>query len=395
MSLQTYEDVLSLLSGDVPALMWKDDRNPDEELKKLLAKLEKDYNIKGEPARGTLDAIYQYLNPPPMGDFQINGDKSNVKWTWQTARFQNTFPIVLTAGQQVEAAVQTMAQSGLRGDSEVSGFLNTSTGRVSTWIEIPMLDRKLSNVPISANLMFGNAQLPAMLAQTLFTLATTQWQVTIKDLSLSSNTVSPVFFGRRFMDRGRDRVEQVRRAMLFSKFMHPYVLGPTTAYNTTTNTGVSGGPEVTLPSGDTVVCRFDVGGTADFDCRWILDDSSSTTGVEPVLTAQILVGEAGQPLNDTFFSWRDFMAAPTVSVTGMKQISGIAAGVSAAGSPGPGGCWTNLFKRGTKIYITFVSGDSGTITLRPGLVGTAIYSPSEIKNLIDRQAGSIQNRIAS
>lgn len=393
MPLQSYEDVLSLLSGDVPAVIWKEARDEAAEFASLLADLQNEgVKVNSEVGKKIVDRVSQYLNPPPggaSGDFVVNSQKAAVKWNWQTGRFQNTFPITLSAGQQVDATVATQAMGGMRGDSEISALMLKSTGRVSVLMTIPFLNRKLSNVPVSSNLMFGNAQLPALLAQTLLTLPTAAWSIALKDLSNATNSASPVYYGRRFTDRHQDRLDQVRRALLFSQFMHPYVLGPTAGV-VSGGGGLNGGPEVVITGGQTATLRFDTGG-ADFDWRWILDDSTSSDGLEPNLTANILLGDSGLPLADQAISWRDFMAAPTVAVTGMMPIGGIS-GIAAA-SMGSPGCWSMLVRRGTKLQVQFTNNNASngaSITLRPGLGGIALYAPTDLQRLLHRQAGAIQ-----
>lgn len=345
-----HDSIVNLLTGDVPALLQNEE----------------------------------------TGEYVISPDKSSVKFSWQPARFNNTFPIVLAANQQVEANVRVTPEDGLKGDVEVGAFLLTSTGRVSVQPFVPVLNKFLSNIPISSSLMFGTSQLPALLAQTLYAFPSVDWTVALRDLTGAPNTVSPVFFGRRFSDRRRERLDDPRQAQLLSKFMHLYFIGPTTGV-TGAGVAVPGGAEVTLAAGQTVTLQFPVPGDAVFDCRWILDDSTSTTGVEPVLTAQIFEGDTGSPMNDTPMAWRDFLAAPTT-----LAIAGMPSGgfLRAASLPSPGGCWSSLFERATKIRVTFTSADAGTITLRVAFGGVAIYAPEPLHDQIKTQAGNIQARMA-
>jgi hypothetical protein len=395
MAIQSYEDVLSLLSGDVPAVVFREARDEAKEFGSLVQGLQQDTATKIDQklAQKIIDRVDAYLNPrDPQGDFVVSAEKAGVRWNWSTGRVSNNFPIQLTAGQQLDASVAVQATGSMRGDLEFAAMLLTATGRVSTKIKVPYLTRELSNVPVSANLMWGNAQLPALMAQTLLSLPTAAWTVAIKDLSNAPNTVSPVFWGRRFTDRAKERLDQVRRAMLFSQFMHPYVIGPTMGV-ITGGGAVPGGPEVVIANGQTITCRFDLGG-CDYDWRWIMDDSTQADGLEPNLLAQILIGDAATPLMDTPISWRDFVAAPTVSVIGMKQIAGIAHGIAAASCPSPGTCWSMLVRRGTKLQVAFTNTNTGApnpITLRPGLGGIALYAPSDLQRLSKGSAGDIQN----
>lgn len=330
------------------------------------------------------------LQNEETGEYVISPEKSSVKWSWQPARSNNSFPIALSANQQVEANVRVTPEDGLKGDVEVAAFMLTSTGRVSCQPFVPILNKFLSNIPLSASLMFGTSQLPGLLAQTLYAFPSVDWTLALRDLTGLANTVSPVFWGRRFSDKRKERADDARQAQLLSKFMHLYFIGPTTGVDGSGN-AVAGGPEISLAAGASVTLQFPVPGDADFDCRWILDDSTSTTGIEPVLTAQIFEGDTGSPMNDTPMAWRDFLASPTT-----LAIAGLPSGgfFRAASLPSPGGCWTSKFERSTKIRVVFTSGDAGTITLRPAFGGVAIYAAEPLSQQIGTQAGSIQNRMA-
>lgn len=353
------DSIVSLLTGDVPALLYDD----------------------GKDAAGSQIRAPEYV---------INPYKSSVKFSWQPARFGNQFPFALSANQQAEFNVKVTPEDGLKGDVEVSAFLMTQTGRCSVQPYVPMLDKYIANVPLSSNLLFGSAQFPALLAQTLYSYPSVDWTLAIRDLTGAANTISPVLFGRRFIDRRKDRADDPRQAQLLSKFMHPYWIGPVTGV-TSAGVTVQGGAEVSLAAGGTVTLFYPVPGDAAFDCRWILDDSTSTTGAEPILTAQIFEGDTGPPLNDVPMSWRDFLAAPTtLAITGMPS-GGF---IRAASTPSPGAVWSHLFEKSTKIRVVFTSADPGTITLRTAFGGVLIYAPEPISQQMDTQAGNIQARMA-
>ncbi len=320
------------------------------------------------------------------GEYVCSPFKSSVKFSWQPARLNNVFAPALTANQKADFSVRVTPEDGGKGDVEVAALMLNSTGRCAVQPYVPGLDKFLSNVPVSSALMFGTAQLPALLPQTIYGFPSVDWTLTIQDLTGSANTVSAVLFGRRFCDRNQQRLEDPRQAMLLQKFMHPYWLGPSTAF-LSTGAGVPGGPEVTLAAGATITLEFTVNGDVAFNCFSILDDSSSTTGVEPVLTAQIFPGENAAPLNDVPMSWRDFLASPTVAVTGFPGTGNI---VRAASLPSPAGCWTNLFERSTKVRVVFTSGDAGTITLRCAFAGVLIYASEPLPAQVAQQAGNIQ-----
>jgi hypothetical protein len=347
-----YQDaVVGLVSGDIPPLLYDEER----------------------------------------GIYVINPQKAASKWSWQPARLNNTFPAVLGANQVTEFNIRTTPEDGNRGDVEALAFLLTSTGRLAIQPYVPILDKELSNIPIPTSLLFGTAQLPALLAQTIYSYASIDWTFRVRELSGAGNTVSAVVFGRRQVDRGRDREPDVRQAQLLSRFMHPYWVGPTTGV-TGAGVIVPGGPEVVLAPGATVTLEYPLPGDAAFDCRWILDDSTSTTGVEPLLTAQIFEGDRGSPLNDVAMSWRDFLASPTTLAVAGSPSGGF---FRAASFPSPGGCWSHLFERSTRIRVVFTSTDAGTITLRTAFGGTLIYVSEPVQAQLKSQAGDIQSRMVS
>lgn len=395
MALQTYDEIQSLLSGDIPAVVYREAKDQATEFASLLADLQKLAPGADEKvARKIIDRVDAYLEPPlEAADLVVNDKKSDVKWAWSTGRVSNNFPIVLAANQQVDAAISAQGQGALRGDSEYGALLMTATGRVACQIQSPFLQRRLSNIPISANLMFGNAQIQGLLAQSLLSMPTNTWDLLMRDLSGAANTVSPVVFGRRFIDSDEKRVAQVRRAMIFSQFMNPYLIGPLSGVVTVAGAGasgaVSGGPEITVSAGASVTFRFDTAG-ADFLWYWNLDDSTQSDGLEPNMTCNILLGDVSTPLIDQAISMRDFVFAPTVAVAGMKQIAGIS-GIGAGQVQSPGTCWTVLVRKGTKVQVqinnTNTVASAKSITLRCALGGISLYSPIDIDSMMKCQVG--------
>lgn len=344
-------DAVSLFGGDIPALLYDD------------------------PAQGG------------DGTYVVNPQKLDVKFQWQTGQVSQQFPFTLAANQQTKFTVRINPEEGMRGDTELCSFMLTSSDRVAVLPYIPILDKYLANTLIPSNLMFGTAQLPALMPSTLFNLPSTLWSFDIRELGGVSNTVSPVFFGRRFLDRGKERITDQRRAAYLANFMHPYWLGPTSAYNNTSSVAISPNPTIAIPSGATVTVTYSVPSTADFDCRWILDDSTSSTAVEiSELYAQSLTeggsarGLIDVPPGSNGLPWRSFIASPTVPVTGFPSGGSATAtgGIRAASLPSPAGGWSHLFKRGTDIQIVFRSTDAGTITLRTALAGVLVYASDQL-----------------
>lgn len=342
-------DPIAFFGEDVPTLLWDD------------------------PAAGGTGAFY------------VNPEKTRTRWQWQTGTVNNVFPFTLPANQRQKFRVRINPETGDRGDTEIGAFMLTSSGRVAIQPFIPLLDKNLSNGLVPSSLMFGTSQLQALLAQTLYALPSFDWTFDAQELSGSDNVLSPVFFGRRFLDSGDQRIEAARRAAGMSKFMHPYWLVPTTAYNNTSSVAINPNPTISIPSGASVTVVYSVPEDIYFDCWYVLDDSSTSVGANTEINdlfATIKEGQNGRNLIDvpggsSGLSWRNFVATPTVPVTGMPSGGANTAtgGVRAASLPGPG-IFSHLFEPGTDIAVTFVSTDVGTITLRTAFVGMAIYAKS-------------------
>lgn len=342
-------DPISFFGEDVPTLLWDD------------------------PSQGGSGAYY------------VNPEKTRVRWQYQTGTVNNVFPFTLPANQRQKFRVRINPETGDRGDTEIGAFMLTSSGRVAIQPFVPLLDKNLSNGLVPSSLMFGTAQLQALLAQTLYAFPSFDWTFDAQELSGSDNILSPVFFARRFLDSGKDRIEAARRAAGMSGFMHPYWLVPTTAYNNTSSVAINPNPTISIPSGASVTVVYSVPEDIYFDCWYALDDSSTSVGANTEindLLATIKTGQNGVNLIDVpggsnGLSWRNFIATPTVPVTGMPGggANSATGGVRAASLPGPG-IFTHLFEPGTDIAVTFVSTDAGTITLRTAFAGLAIYAKS-------------------
>ena len=347
------------------------------------------------------DDIAALLYDTEEKSYKINPEKLSVKWQWQTGQLAGQFPFVLSANQQTRFTVRINPEDGMRGDTEVCAGMATSSGRFALLPYIPILDKYLANNMIPSTLMMGTAQLPALWPQSVYCLPSTLWQFDVRDLSGASNTISPVLYGRRFLDRGKERLTDLRRVALFSKFMHPYWLGPTSAFDETAGTPVSVNPTVAIPAGPVVTVKFTVPSSADFDCRYILDDSTSSTGSE-IADLRAFVSEGGSarglvdaPPGSAGLSWRNFIASPTVAVTGFPSGGGALAtgGIRAASLPSPVGGWSHLFKRGTDIEVKFTSTDAGTVTLRTAFVGVLIYANEPLETQLIQMTSDVQNTL--
>ncbi len=320
------------------------------------------------------------------GEYYINPDKTKAKFQWLTAQVNNQSPFVLPANSRQKFRVRINPEVGLRGDTEVAAFMLTSTGRAAAQVFVPLLDKFLSNNLVPTNLMCGTAQLQALLPNTLYCLPDYDWTVDVQDLSGADNTISMVMFGRRFLDGGDDRVQAARRAAGMSRFMHPYHLVPSSAFNNTTAAPIplGAGATVAIPTLASVTVTYTVPSDAYLDCKALVDDSSTSTGANTEindLLCTIKEGAGGRDLIDApggsnGLSMRNFVFSPTVPVTGFPSggTNSATGGIRAASLPSPGAGFSHLFSPGTDIMITYVSTDTGTITLRNALWGLLIYA---------------------
>lgn len=327
----------------------------------------------------------QYSDPALKGDgsVSINPAKHLVKWGWVAATYQGQTPIALpgkaytsTAEASIVADMTIDSQQGAAGDFEVSTLMATSSGRfmVRPRVNTGVIDRYLANQATCDRLIMGTSQLPGGIFRPVYNLPKSSWKFELGDLAnAGTNNVAIVAHGRRFLDR--QRIDLRRRRAESVKFMHPYWIGPFNPSNPSLS-----GAEVTLSANTSIVLTFPIPDDADFLCRWILDDSTSASGVEPVLYGDLKENLSGRGLMDlppTFASgstnlglqWRDFVACPSVSVTGMTSL-GL---VKSFSTGAPRGKFTHLFPRNTQIVVRFTSLDASTITLRPCFFGYLVY----------------------
>lgn len=303
--------------------------------------------------------------------YVIDPEKAGVTWNYLVVKYNNSYPIALTSGQDVIAAAYVPPDA----PNELESLMLTSDGRVAIRVTLEREGKKhnLSNVMVASNLLCGNAQYQAEFNQTSLLKPGDYATVRLRDLSNASNNVSPVFRARRFGSRTPSK--EMDAVGQFSRWTYPYVLGPSQGTLTPsggTAAGVAGGPEIVLAAGATVDLRFDP--DASFDCNAILDDSTLADNVTPPnsnLTAQVYWGD--MLLMSDPISWRDFVARPTSAITGFQKIGGFA-GISAAALPRE--IWTMFAPKRLRPRIVFKNnysaGAANAITLRVGFGGTAV-----------------------
>ena len=286
------------------------------------------------------------------GAYYVNPDKTRVKWQWLTGQVNGQFPFTLPANQRQKFRVRINPEVGLRGDTEIAAFMLTSSGRAAAQVFVPLLEKNLSNNLVPTSLAFGTSQLQALLPNTLYCLPDFDWTIDIQDLSGEDNVISPVFFGRRFLDSGVDRVQAARRAAGMSRFMHPYHLVPSSAVNDTTGAQIAlgAGATVAIPTASQVSVTYTVPSDAWFECRFLVDDSSTSVGANTEINdlfCFIYESAGGRclidaPQGSNGLSVRSLVFSPVVPVTGFPAggANSATGGIRAASLPSPGGGFT-------------------------------------------------------
>jgi hypothetical protein len=313
------------------------------------------------------------------GKTRINPDKLNAGMQWIAANLNQNFPIVLPALGTLQAQLTVGAQEGSSaGDFEASTILmSASAGRVAVTPEVrtPTLNRILTNINLSSNLISGTSQFPGLLPQTIFCLPKTSWFWTLQNLVNAQNSVSPVLYGRRFQECSQAYTDALRRRAEFLRWISPVWYGPKGPdpnYN---------GPEVLLPPGNTATVTFQVADAADFLMTALLDDSTyvdGTGGGNLELYADVLENVSGRSLinkpaassNTTLGLGWNKLACTTAQVTGI--VGGF---IKAFSLRSPQGGYGHIVQRNTQITVRFVSREPvNTIALRPAFFGYSIYA---------------------
>lgn len=318
-----------------------------------------------------------YSDPAKGGDgsFSVDGKKDLAQFRWRAAQLnQGGVNIALPGpaggnpGQQVNPSIDLGAQDGIRGDSEIAYFFGRETSgnfRFGVKPQIgPPINMYLSNVFISSELVFGTSQLPGYLASPLY--AWLNSEIDLNAISLASSpgalTAQMGAFCRAWNDSKEQR--DARRAAHDGCYI-PLWSGPEMKMNPALT-----GPEITIAPGATVRLRFPAPYDFDFLAAWILDDSTSTTGLEPQLNAIPRDERSRDNLVDdpAGISWRDFIACPCVNVAGMPN----GGNIRAMSLKSPKGGITHRIPAGSALEVDLVSSDAGTITARVALHGWSV-----------------------
>lgn len=325
-----------------------------------------------------------YSDPARGGDgtVRINPDKSTVQWRWISASVNGITPFALPSGATLKASLTVPTTGGSdEGDFETAVLMSRAitgagaTGRIAIQprVNSPTINRILANDVICHNLIAGTSQLPGVLPQAIYSLPKTSWDFVTENLAGADLNVQLALHGRQFTGCSpcADPVYRARAEHL--RWFHPYWIGPQDASQADYT-----GPEVTLAANRSTNITFPIPSDADFLMLALLDDSTSAGGGEPSLYAQVTENATSRGLVDLpntnvgasslGISWRDFMAIPTVSVTGFP--GGVVRAWSFA--PNNGGI-AHLVPRNTQIIIRFTSTEANAITLRVAIFGILVY----------------------
>jgi hypothetical protein len=286
------------------------------------------------------------------GGIRVNPDKGAQKFFWLRAVGpNNVFPFVLPSLQSNILNLIVPAEENLRGDFEICNLHSTSTGRFTAELLQATVNRNLQNAPVCNNLLFGNINLPNEMMESLYVQPTTTVQIRITDLSGAPNTIAIVGMGRRFLDWGNERIGEMRRRAFYSQRTHTYWLTPNT------------GPVVPLGAGASATILYTVPSAADFEMKYILDDSDGA------YTVQFFEGLSSRSLMDAAISARDFVAGPTFAVGGFPS-GGL---VRASGMPGRICDWSHLLKRSAQFMAVVTDTSGAPNNIRLGFGGRLVY----------------------
>lgn len=264
---------------------------------------------------------------------------------------------------------------------------------IQPYVNTPTCNRQLSNQVIPSSLIAGTSQFPGLFRAAIYCLPDTSWQFAVKNLDGALTATTTVALrGRQFHSCSPCASQEVRSRAQFLQWFHPYWIGPKDASSPSLS-----GPEVTLAAQASQEITFPIPSSADFLMFGMLDDSTSEAG-EPALFAQIRHNDSQKGLVDLSgvippagssqlgISWRDFMAIPSATVTGIQGGRINAYGVA----PNVGGL-SHLVPRNTQVIIRFTNLNAAApITLRVALFGMLIYGeqPANRQTLVDGQANA-------
>lgn len=337
------------------------------------ARLDPGIIARGRPPTSPDVPTLFYSDPRRGGDgsYVVNGNKADIQWRWRSAALNQVYAVALPAsGAPVDAVVDFGAQGAGSGDSEVQHLWgNTVSGRrfaVQPQMGTPV-NKYLSNGPISSSLVFGTAQLPGYLSSPLKCWANSDLKLNARSLTGLAETVNLGAFCRTYDDSGCQEAGDCRREAWLED-LRDYLPGWLVPLDKV-NDDLSG-PQVFIPPNGDVDLRFPPFTDGDFLAAWFLDDSTSSTGLEPVLSVSIFEEDTREFLTDwnAGISLRDFVACPTVNVAGFPG----GGTIRAMSLKSPRGGWTHQIRRTSALIVRLSSQDPGTITYRGAFHGWTV-----------------------
>lgn len=354
------------------------------------AQLNQGLIARGQPASSPDVPTLYYADPARGGDgsYVVNGNKADVQWRWRSAASNQIYSVPLPAGgltpgfvalpgPVVDAVIDFSAQGGGSGDSEVQHFWgNTVSGRrfaVQPKMG-PPVNKYICNVPISSNLVFGTAQLPGYLSSPLKAWANSDLRFNAQSLGNHAEVLNLGAFVRAYDDTGCPEAGDCRRRAWLEEVngFLPGWIGPQDRVNADLT-----GPEIQIPpyyyGNPTIDIRFPGFTDCDFLAEFLLDDSTSTTGMEPLLSAVLIEEDTRETLTDgtSGISWRDFMACPTVNVAGFPS----GGTIRAMSLKTPRGGWSQQVRRTSAMVLRVTTSDPGIVTFRAAIHGHYVGYP--------------------
>jgi hypothetical protein len=316
------------------------------------------------------------IQDPMTGEVFLNPRKTTQKWCYLSS---NPYPVTLSStGATLPVSLTPPLEDGNSGDVEivklmakaaVSGSGVEGANRFGVVLEDTVTQRKFMNNPICSNLVFGNAQFPFTLYETIFLPATSNLIAYCTNYESSSNAIRIVAEGRRFVGCGpRQQLQQA----FYQRRSHPYWL---TFDNLGTSSGANGG--VTVAANSTTTYTMTVPSSGDFNCWLIMDESTTDYHVRILETTSgrslmLGPGENGQGR----ISCKDMVASTRYGVTGFPNNL-----LTAANTP-HAWTFTHTFKRGTQISFELTNTTGSQIVVRLALHGQLVYY-QDCPNMID------------
>lgn len=292
------------------------------------------------------------LQDPRTGQVFVNPRKLTAKWFWLSSLSSSLgLPVTIPASGQADMTIMSPLEDQGSGDFEVVKLMSDSEGDFSARLTNTLTNRNLTNNTfIPKNCMFGTSQLPAVLFETLFLMATVPMAVRLQDLSAADNDTTIVCAGRRFMGCGpRESLVQ------------PFMSRNTTPFWVTFDQQEATTGGVTVDANSTQEFTMTIPSAGDFECWLVMDDSATAYDV------RILEGRSARSLMDAALAAKTFVASPTVTVAGFPGNTVRAVSFPFALT------FTHLFKRNTQITFQLTNATGAPITVKLVLHGRLIY----------------------